>query len=123
MNITSAESAVMDVLWRLGPTDADRVTEVLSQSAQWSRATVRTLLQRLVDKGAVSRGKGAGGLLIFTPLLAREAYVLSESEGLVDRLFGGRFGPLAAQFAEQGKLTEEDIAELKAIIARIEDGR
>ncbi len=123
MSITPAEATIMDVLWRLGPTDAEAITEALAASEGWSTFTVRTLLERLTKKTFVARNKGEGKRLIFTPLVPRADYVFEESQGLVDRLFGGQFGPLAAQFAEKGKLTEDDIAELKAIIARLEDGR
>jgi predicted transcriptional regulator len=122
MNITPAEAAVMDVLWDLGSTDAEAIVQALAASSGWNTATVRTLLQRLTEKSFVERNK-VEGRLTFTPLVPRSDYVFEESKGLVDRLFGGKFGPLAAQFAERATLTDEDIAELKAIIARIENDR
>jgi predicted transcriptional regulator len=123
MNITRAESTVMDVLWRLGPTDAEAIVQELAGTVGWNTATVRTLLERLAKKKFVARRKGEGPRITFAPLAPRDDYVFAESKDLVDRLFRGRFGPLAAQFAERETLTEEDVAELKAIIARIEDGR
>jgi predicted transcriptional regulator len=89
----------------------------------WSRTTVRTLLARLVQKGAVEQRKEAGKRDLFAPLVERSEYTHAESRSLVDRLFAGRVSPLFAQFAERAELTEEDIAELKALIERIEDGR
>ena len=50
MNITSAESAVMDVLWRLGPRDAEEITAALADSQAWSGTTVRTRYA-VVNKG------------------------------------------------------------------------
>jgi predicted transcriptional regulator len=123
MNITSAESAVMEVLWREGPRDAEEIVAALADSQGWSTTTVRTLLDRLVKKGAVRKSKETGRPIAFTALIARDDYTHAESKSLIDRLYEGRLGPLFAQFSEREKLSEEDIAELKAIIARIEDER
>jgi predicted transcriptional regulator len=122
MKITSAEALVMDVLWRSAPRDAEEITAALAEDQGWTETTVRTLLDRLVRKKAVSRGK-EGRRFLFSPLIARADYAHAESKSLIDRLFEGRLGPLAAQFAERERLTDEDIAELKALIARIEDDR
>ena len=122
MKITSAESAVMEVLWGEGPKDAEEVTAALAERHGWTETTVRTLLARLADKGAVEKAK-EGRRYLFKPLVQRADYVHAESKSLIDRLFEGRLGPLFAQFSEREELSAEDIAELKAIIARIEDGR
>ena len=122
MKITSAESAVMEVLWGSGASDADEITQALVKSQGWTETTVRTLLTRLVQKKAVARTK-EGRRFLFKPLVARADYVHAESKSLIDRLFEGRLGPLFAQFSEREQLTDADIAELKALIARIEDDR
>ena len=122
MKITSAESAVMEILWGSGPKDAEEITAGLAQSHAWTETTVRTLLARLVQKKAVEKAK-EGRRYLFRPLIERADYVHAESKSLIDRLFEGRLGPLFAQFSEREELSDEDIAELKALIARIEDGR
>lgn len=123
MNITSAESAVMEVLWRQGPRDAEEIVAALADSQAWSTTTVRTLLDRLVRKGAVAKAKHEGKRIVFSPLVERSDYTHAESKGLIDRLYEGRLGPLFAQFSERERLSDEDLAELKSIIARIEDER
>lgn len=123
MNITSAESVIMEVLWRDGPRDAEEIVAALAATQAWSTTTVRTLLDRLVKKGAVAKKKQEGKSILFSPLIARAEYTHAESKSLIDRLYEGRLGPLFAQFSERERLSDEDIAELKAIIARIEDER
>jgi BlaI family transcriptional regulator, penicillinase repressor len=122
MKITSAESAVMEVLWGCGPRDAEEITAALAERHAWTETTVRTLLARLVQKKAVEKAK-EGRRYLFRPTVERADYVHAESKSLIDRLFEGRLGPLFAQFSEREELSDEDIAELKALIARIEDGR
>ncbi len=43
----------------------------------------------------------------------------AESQGLLDRLFQGRLAPMVMHFSEGDKLSDEDIAELKALVERI----
>lgn len=122
MKITAAESLVMDVLWRHSPRTSEDLIAELAPAQSWSEATVRTLLGRLVKKGAVAADPD-GRRFLYRPLVAREAYALAESETLIERLFGGRLSPFLVQFADRNKLTPEDLAELKRMIAEIEDGR
>lgn len=122
MKITDAESAVMGVLWDRAPLDGDQVAARLKKR-KWSRTTVRTLLARLVQKGAVNQMKAPGKKDQFSPLIDRASYQHAESRSLIDRLFGGRVSPLFARLADRADLTDDDIAELKALIERIEDDR
>ena len=123
MNITSAESVVMEVLWRRGAREAEEIVADLSDTQAWSTTTVRTLLDRLIKKGAVAKDKAGGKRIVFAPLIKRADYTHAESKSLIDRLYEGKLGPLFAQFSERERLSDEDLAQLKAIIARIEDER
>ena len=69
MKITSAESAVMEVLWGAGARDAEEVTAALAKSQAWTETTVRTLLARLVQKKAVEKAK-EGRRYLFRPMVA-----------------------------------------------------
>ena len=122
VKITAAESAVMNVLWDDAPLDGEEIASRLKKQ-KWSRTTVRTLLARLVSKGAVKQKKLSGKKDQFSPVLDRASYQHAESRGLIDRVFGGKVSPLFAQLAEREDLTAQDIAELKALIERIEDDR
>ncbi len=122
MQISEAESIVMESLWRRSPQSADDVVAALSQAQQWQEGTIKTLLNRLLNKGAIAAEKD-GRRYLYSPLLKREDWLLRESKGLLDRLFGGRVAPLVAHFSEQRKLTKKDLAELKQLIEEIEHDR
>ena len=122
MQISEAESAVMDVLWRNNPLSAEDVVAALADSRQWQEATIKTLLNRLLNKGAVSAQK-EGRRYLYSPLLAREEWVLEESQGLLERLFGGRVAPLVAHFSQHRKLSKKDIAELRKLLENLDDER
>ena len=122
MNITNAESQVMELLWRSAPRTSEDLIATLSPAQNWSEATVRTLIGRLVKKKAVAADP-EGRRFLYRPLVARGDYVLAESENLIDRLFEGRVSPFLMQFADRQKLTADDVAELKKMIAEFDDGR
>ena len=122
MQISEAESVVMDVLWRRHPLGAEDVVAELADSRHWREATIKTLLNRLLNKGAIAAEKD-GRRYLYSPLLKREAWVLEESRGLLDRLFDGRVAPLVAHFSEQRKLSRKDIAELRKLLEDLDDGQ
>ena len=122
MQISEAESVVMDVLWRRHPLGADEVAAALASQQDWQDATIKTLLNRLLNKGAIAAERD-GRRSLYSPLLKREAWMLEESRGLLDRLFDGRVAPLVAHFSEQRKLSRKDIAELRKLLKEIDDAQ
>lgn len=113
--ISDAEHAVMEALWRRSPLTATEVCASVSPERDWSLATVKTLLSRLVTKNAVAT-EPDGRRFLYSPLLERSNYVGTESKRLVDRLFGGRAAPLFAHLAEAEALSEEDLAEIEKLL-------
>ncbi len=122
MQISEAESVVMDVLWRRHPLGAEDVVAELADSRHWQEPTIKTLLNRLLNKGAIAAER-EGRRYLYSPLLEREAWVLEESRGLLDRLFDGRVAPLVAHFSEHRKLSRKDIAELRKLLEELDDGQ
>lgn len=121
--ISAAESVVMQVLWlRKTPMATEDVIAALSNQEKWQASTVKTLLNRLLKKGAVE-AELDGRRYLYSPLIAREQWLSDESAGLLDRLFGGRVAPLVAHFSQTRKLTKKDIADLKKLIQELDDGR
>ena len=121
ISITEAESVVMEVLWNRSPMPTEEVIAALEGEQHWQEATIKTLLNRLLKKKAIRAVKD-GRRFLYSPVITRDDWLLTESKGLLDRLFAGRVAPLAAHFSRQGKLTKRDIADLKRLIAEIDDG-
>ena len=123
IHISDAESHVMEVLWRApGPVVAEQVVVAHHETQHWQTATVKTLLNRLLKKGAIAAQKD-GRRFLYSAILPREAWLARESESLVQRLFGGRIAPLVAHFGSQRKLSRADIAELRKLIDEMDDGK
>ena len=119
IEISNAELAVMQVLWQRQPLSANDVVAALGDDKDWHEKTVKTLLNRLVSKGALGFDKDGRAYLYF-PLIAEQDYQLEQSRSFVERIFSGRIAPLVAGFASQNKLSADDVAQLKQLIAEWE---
>jgi BlaI family penicillinase repressor len=113
--ISGAEYEIMEVLWREAPLTAAEVAQRAPAEKAWNIRTVKTLLARLLAKGALAHEE-AGRRYLYRPAVARADYVAEESSRLIDRMFGGRVTPLVAQLAERDRLSEADIAEIEALL-------
>jgi predicted transcriptional regulator len=123
MQVSEAESVVMQVLWEADRAlAAEDVVAALAHSREWQEATIKTLLNRLLKKRAIA-AKREGRRYLYSPVLQREAWLLGESEGLLGRLFGGRVAPLVAHFSQHRKLDPADIAALRKLLEEIDDGK
>ena len=116
--ISDAEHAVMEVLWEEAPLAAADVAERVDPGRGWSIRTVKTLLSRLLAKGALVHEED-GRRYLYRPAIARDEFVERESEKLLDRMFGGRVTPLVAHLAERNRLSKEDIAEIEALLKEL----
>lgn len=118
--LSDAEWDVMEILWSAGqPLTATDIDEALRRGDRdWSLATVKSLLSRLLAKQAVTPAKD-GRRFLYSPAIDRSPYVADESRRLVDRLFGGKLSPLFAQLAEGEKLDDDDIAAIEALLKEL----
>lgn len=114
--ISNAEFEVLKVLWQQHPLSACDIITKLNQHKEWHDKTVKTLLNRLVKKQAIGFEKQQRSYLYF-PLIEQESYQIKESESLIERMFSGRVSPLVAGFAKKNNLKQQDIDELKDLIA------
>lgn len=122
MKISAAEAEVMAVVWTRAEAGGARADEILAEAGAasgWSDSTARTLIHRLIRKGALVAER-RGGRVIYRPLLAREDWTLQESQGLLDRLFGGQVAGLVAHFAKTRGLTGEEVARLRRLVAELD---
>src|SRR6185295_19985127 len=118
--ISSAEAVVMEALWRKAPQSAEAITSEVGGAQGWTLATVKTLINRLLKKAAIAATPD-GRRYLYRPLVERQAWLAAESQGLLDRLFDGRLAPLVSHLSAAKALTPQDIAELKRLIAEIEE--
>ena len=120
IQISAAESQVMEALWRKAPLTPEEIIAATAKPNDWGPGTVRTLITRLLRKGALAGARQEGGYF-YRPLISRADYVRSESQLLLDRLFGGQVAPLVTHFVTQQKLTAADVRKLRKLIEELEE--
>lgn len=98
MPVTEAEAEVLAALWRKGPLSFASLIDEVKSVQPWADATIKTLLNRLMHKGAVKSVK-EDGRQRYHPLITRSTYVGGEVDALVQRLFKGDRAALAAFLA------------------------
>jgi BlaI family transcriptional regulator, penicillinase repressor len=114
-NISSAEWKIMRVLWDKNPQPAYDIIQSLEKTESWHPNTIKTLLNRLVKKKALTVEKYKN-LFLYSPALKEVDCVRAESQSFLERFFGGDVRPLLVHFAENKQLTAEDLAELQKIL-------
>ncbi len=118
--ISETEWEVMKVVWSRHPLPAQDIIDTLAAQDDWHPKTVKTLLNRLVRKGALGFRK-EGRAYLYRPLVAETDCVAAVSESFLGRVFGGSLKPMFAHFAETRKLSGAEIAELKRLLKKSED--
>lgn len=117
--ISDAEWRVMKILWTESPLTAGEITEALGDSVDWKPKTVKTLIDRLAQKGALTFEK-KGRVHYYSPRISEDRCLEAESASFLERFFEGSLNPMIAHFVDRGKLKPEEIRELKKILDKEE---
>ncbi len=115
IRITEAEWEVINETWQRHPIAATDILQALSKRKRWTLATVRTLLTRLVDKGALAVAK-EGRRFLYSPLVSRAECIRQESKSFIDRVFGGVPRSIILDLVRETEFSPEDIRELRQIL-------
>ena len=113
--LSDAELELMAVLWTRAPLAASEIIAAAPEKRDWSATTVKTMLARLVEKGAL-KAEPDGRRFLYSPLVEQGAVAADQAGRLLDRLFGGRLSPLVAQLAARRDLSDDDVAELEKLV-------
>jgi BlaI family penicillinase repressor len=120
--ISAAEWEVLKVVWEQPFLSAGEVADKLSSQKDWHPRTVKTLLARLVKKGALVY-RADGNRYLYEPKVKKEDVIKHESQSFLDRVFDGVTGPMLAHFVKTAKMSPEEIQQLKQILAEKEGTR
>ena len=113
--ISEAEWEVIQVLWKTSPMTANDIVEKLTAKTPWKRETIRTLINRLVQKKAIAFEK-KGRQYDYFPLVTETECLRAESESFLRRFGGRSIEPMLAAFVEEKQLSAAKIAKLRQIL-------
>lgn len=120
VKLSDAEWTVMNAVWTGAPASARDVLERVHGETGWAYSTVKTLLARLVEKGAVGERKRAN-TSIYEPLISRSQARRSALRALLDTAFDGAFGSLMQHMVADEKLSKRDRAKLAEMLRELDD--
>jgi BlaI family penicillinase repressor len=115
--ITDAEWKVMDIVWNNVSVNAKNIVEKMKDLEAWNKNTTYTVLNRLIEKGAIKREEPS---FICQPLIRREDVSITETRTLLEKMYEGSIKMLVKGFLAKEKLSKEDIDELKKLVERNE---
>ena len=113
IKLSDAEYEVMQILWQHGEMKASDVVSIAKQKFGWKQNTVYTFIVRLLGKGAINR---IDPNYMCVPMVTKDEVQRNESETLLDKLYGGSVHLFVKSFMDSGKISDDDLIELKKII-------
>ena len=120
VHLSDGEWKLMNKLWDASPRTITELTAALRGDTGWSKNTVITMLSRLEAKGAVRHEDGLRAKQYY-PLIRREDTARAETESFLSRVYGGSLGLMMSAMVDSHALTEEDIAQLSAILDKAKE--
>ncbi|HTW94808.1 MAG TPA: BlaI/MecI/CopY family transcriptional regulator [Tepidisphaeraceae bacterium] len=116
-SISDAEWEVMNVVWDSSPITSMQIVSRLSKFTDWNPRTIKTLINRLVRKGALAYDT-EGNRYLYRPAVGRAQCVGQKSRSFAARVFGGAVGPMLCHFVAHADLTPAEIEELQRILTQ-----
>lgn len=113
MKLFDSELKVMEVLWEQGARPARDIVDVLSERIGWNKNTTYTVIKKCIEKGAVEREEPN---FLCKPLVTKEEVAQSETEQLIDKMFGGSTELFFSSFLKNQGISEEDALRLSNMI-------
>ena len=119
IKISDSEWQVMNIVWARFPVSTNEIVEALVPQTHWHSRTIRTLLDRLVKKGAL-RIRPEGKRYLYEPRISMAEGIRQESQSFLRRVFGGEPAAMLLHLVEEAKLSKADIRKLKTILSEKE---
>ncbi len=117
--LSKGEMEVARALWNIGPASVRDIHAAISDNRAIDFTTVQTYLRRLESKGYAS-SKLEGRIRVYAARTKPRTVIRETVDDLVDRLFGGETMPLVRHLIEERGIDENDLRELRALVARLD---
>ena len=111
LRMGAIESRFADMIWENEPVPSPELVKLAERELSWKKSTTYTVLKRLCERGIFQNQGG-----IVTSLISRQDFYAVQSEKFVEETFSGSLPAVLAAFTTRKKLSEEEIAELQALI-------
>ena len=116
---TKPELAILKRLWRAKEMNAREIHRAIESEFGWSYSTVRTVLERMADKGLISK-TAEGGVNIYAAEVSKVALIGRMVSDFSKRVLELDTAPAAAFFSDSKLLSEEELQELEEVLRKEE---
>ena len=111
LRMGAIESRFADMIWKNEPIPSPELVKLAERELNWKKSTTYTVLKRLCERDIFQNQGG-----VVTSLISRQDFYAVQSEKFVEETFSGSLPAFLAAFTTRKKLSEEEIAELQALI-------
>ena len=111
IRLGAIESRFADIVWEHAPLSTSELIKLCEAEFDWKRTTTYTVLKRLSERGIFKNDNGT-----VTVLISKDEFYSMQSEKVVNESFGGSLPAFIAAFTSRQNLSEDEIAEIRAII-------
>lgn len=110
--ISDAELEVLKLLWSMNEALSSAfISEALMKTMGWERSTIRTLIHRLMEKGALIQEKR--DMYYYYPTITEKEYVSAQTKSFLEKMYKGNAKKLVASLFEEDYIQPDDIEKLK----------
>ena len=114
--IADAEWKIMEVAWENPPVTAQDVLDRIGEAQNWKIQTIKTLIGRLVKKGAL-RFEEKGNRYWYRPEIDRDTAVANAAGTFLDRISAGSIAPLFSHLVNAKRsLSPEELDSLRVLL-------
>lgn len=113
--ISEAEWEIMKIIWKKAPVTSDEIIDSLSDKKDWTAKTVKSFLNRLLNKQVIGFKK-SGRNYLYHPLISEEECISMESDSFLNRVYDGAVELLFSHYLKNEKLSDEEIENLQKIL-------
>ena len=117
IKLSEFELDVMNVFWQDRKASAPEVHEKIKLDKEVSYSTVKTIIDRLEQKVAVTRADQQGRTIYYAPAIEREALSPPLLKGFLKRMFAGDPNKMVAQLLANEQLNNSEIEQLENMLA------
>jgi BlaI family penicillinase repressor len=117
LELTEVEWTIMKVVWDNQPCAAGTVQEALAEEKGWAYSTIKTTMDRMVQKGLLEIKK-IRNLQLFSSAISKSNARKGEFQKMLSRAFDGALGPMMQYLVENEKLTDNDIQQLRQLVGK-----
>ena len=113
--LTEAEWAIIQVVWQQKRCTAPDVTEILKTERGWSYSTVKTLMDRMVEKGLLEIEK-MRNLILYSAVISKKDAQKGEIMKTVKRAFDGALTPMMQFMLDSGELSDKELGDIEKLL-------